>query len=116
MNHLAINDLSGGREGGASDRENLEPYLETGDCYPGGFYTLEALVYELTSDPDRINEDGYDIEFLRIDYWQLATAIVVLVVVGVITKGRAFFWIGAIITRGRFGGGRSGGGGAKGRF
>jgi hypothetical protein len=73
-------------------------------------------VYELTSDLDRINEDGYDIEFLRIDYWQLATAIVVFLAVGALTRGRIFIWIGAILTRGRFGGGRSGGGGAKGRF
>lgn len=101
---------------GTIGRENPEPYLATGDYYAGVFYTLEALVYELTSDPDRINEDGYDIEFLRIDYWQLAIAIGVLVGVGILTKGRVFFWIGAIITRGKFGGGRSGGGGARGRF
>jgi len=101
---------------GTIGRENLEPHLATGDYYAGVFYTLEALVYELTSDPDRINEDGYDVEFLRIDYWQLAIAIGVLVGVGILTKGRVFFWIGAIITRGKFGGGRSGGGGARGRF
>jgi uncharacterized protein len=101
---------------GTIGRENLEPYLATGDYYPGIFYTLEALVNELIADPDRINEDGYDIEFLRIDYWQLALAVGVLVVVGVLTRGRIFFWIGAILTRGRFGGGRSGGGGARGRF
>ncbi|MBU1158153.1 MAG: TPM domain-containing protein [Candidatus Thermoplasmatota archaeon] len=97
-------------------RENLEPYLADGDYYPGIFYTLAALVTELTNDPDRINEDGYDVEFFRLDYWQLALAISVIIVVGVLTKGRVFFWIGGIITRGRFGGGRSGGGGAKGRF
>jgi uncharacterized protein len=97
-------------------RENLEPYLAVGDYYPGIFYTVAALVEELTSDPDRTNEDGYDIELLRIDYWQLALAIAVVTVVGIATKGRMFFWIGGIITRGRFGGGRSGGGGAKGRF
>ncbi len=101
---------------GTIGRENLEPYLATGDYYAGVFYTLEALVNELISDPDRINEDGYDIELLRIDYWQLAIAIVVLLVLGVLTRGRVFFWIGGILTRGRFGGGRSGGGGAKGRF
>jgi uncharacterized protein len=101
---------------GSIGRDNLEPYLAVGDYYPGIFYTLAELVYELTSDPDRINEDGYDIEFLRIDYWQLALAITVVIVVGVITKGRVFLWIGSVITRGRFGGGRSGGGGAKGRF
>lgn len=101
---------------GSIGRDNLEPYLEVGDYYPGIFYTVAALVEELTSDPDRVNEDGYDIALLRIDYWQLALAIVVVVVIGVVTKGRVFFWIGGILTRGRFGGGRSGGGGAKGRF
>ncbi len=97
-------------------RENLEPYLAAGDYYPGIFYTVAALVEELTADPDRINEDGYDVELLRLDYWQLGLAIAVIVVVGVVTRGRVFLWIGGIITRGRFGGGRSGGGGAKGRF
>lgn len=101
---------------GTIGRENLEPYLAVQDYYPGIFYTVAALVEELTADPDRINENGYDIEFLRIDYWQLALAVAVFLVVGVATKGRAFFWLGGILTRGRFGGGRSGGGGAKGRF
>lgn len=101
---------------GTIGRENLEPYLAVGDYYAGIFYTVAALVDELTSDPDRINQDGYDIELLRIDYWQLALAIAVVAVVGVATRGRVFFWIGRFITRGRFGGGRSGGGGAKGRF
>jgi uncharacterized protein len=101
---------------GSIGRDNLEPYLAVGDYYPGIFYTLTAIIDELTSDPDRINEDGYDVEFLRVDYWQLALAIGIVVVVGVATKGRVFLWIGGIITRGRFGGGRSGGGGAKGRF
>ncbi|HIJ17695.1 MAG TPA: TPM domain-containing protein [Thermoplasmata archaeon] len=101
---------------GTIGRENLEPYLAVGDYYPGIFYTVAALVEELTSDPDRINEDGHDIELLGIDYWQLALALVIVGVVGVATKGRVFFWIGGILTRGRFGGGRSGGGGAKGRF
>ncbi len=101
---------------GAIGRENLEPYVGAGDYYAGVFYTVEALAYELTSDPERVNEDGYDIKFLRIDYWQLGVAIIVLVVIGAVTKGRVFLWIGSFITRGRFGGGRSGGGGAKGRF
>ena len=101
---------------GAIGRENLEPYLAAGNYYPGVFYTLAAIVEELTSDPDRINENGYDVELLKMDYWQLALAIGIVVVVGVATKGMIFIWIGGILTRGRFGGGRSGGGGAKGRF
>lgn len=101
---------------GTIGRENLEPYLAVGDYYPGIFYTVAALVGELTSDPDRINEDGYDVELLRLDYWQLALAVAVFGAVAVATRGRVFFWIGGVLTRGRFGGGRSGGGGAKGRF
>ncbi len=101
---------------GSIGRENLEPYLAVQDYYPGIFYTVAALVEELTADPDRINEDGYDIELLRIDYWQLALAVAVFLVVGVATRGRLFFWLGGILPWGRFGGGRSGGGGAKGRF
>jgi len=45
-------------------------------------------VEEFTSGPDRINKDGYDIELLGIDYWQLALALVIVDVVGVATKGR----------------------------
>ena len=99
---------------GTIGRDNLEPYLQAGDCYAGVFYTVKSLASELTSDPGRLNQKGYDIQFLRIDYWQLAVAIVVFV--GVLTKGRIFLWLGFVISRGKFGGGRSGGGGSKGRF
>lgn len=95
-------------------RTNLEPYLEVEDYYPGIFYTVAALTEVLTADS---STDGGDPLFgWHIDKWQLALAIVVLISLAVVTKGRIFFWIGGILTRGKFGGGRSGGGGAKGRF
>ncbi len=40
---------------GSIGRESLEPYLAVQDYYPGIFYTVAALVEELTADPDRIN-------------------------------------------------------------
>lgn len=101
---------------GAIGRENLEPYLAVEDYYPGVFYTVSAIIDVLVSEPDGSEGGGVSLFGYHIDWWQLALAVAVLGVVGVLTRGRVFFWIGGILTRGRFGGGRSGGGGARGRF
>jgi uncharacterized protein len=101
---------------GSLGRDNLEPYLATGDYYSGIFYTVSAMIEQLTTEPA---QGGHGFEIfpgITIDWWQLGLAMIVMVVIAVITRGRAFIWIGSVLTRGRFGGGRSGGGGAKGRF
>jgi uncharacterized protein len=101
---------------GAIGRENLEPYLAVDDFYPGIFYTVGALIEELTAEP---SDGGGGVQIfpgITIDWWHLGLAVVVFVAVAVVTKGRSIIWIGNVLTRGRFGGGSSGGGGAKGRF
>jgi len=100
---------------GSIGRESLEPYLATGEYYAGIFYTVAALVEALTEEPSR-DSGGIPLFGYHVDTWKLTVAIVVLVAVAVITRGRIFLWLGNILTRGRFGGGRSGGGGARGRF
>jgi uncharacterized protein len=99
---------------GTIGRTYLEPYLEVEDYYPGIFYTVAALVEELTS--ETTTDGGIPLFGWHIDKWQLALAIIVFLSLAVVTRGRILFWIGGILTRGKFGGGRSGGGGAKGRF
>jgi len=99
----------------ASQYSLTPPYgLEVEDYYPGIFYTAAALTEVLTEDS---STDGGDPLFGRhIDKWHLALAIVVFISLAVVTRGRILFWIGGILTRNKFGEGRSGGGGAKGRF
>lgn len=101
---------------GSLGREELEPYLDAGDYYSGIFYTVSAIIDQLTTEPTQGGR-GFEIfPGITIDWWHLGLALIVMIVLAVITRGKAFIWIGGILTRGRFGGGRSGGGGAKGRF
>jgi uncharacterized protein len=101
---------------GSIGRENLEPYLEVEDYYPGIFYTVSAIIDQLTTEPTQGGR-GFEIfPGITINWWQLGLTLIVMIVIAVITRGKAFIWIGNILTRGRFGGGSSGGGGAKGRF
>jgi uncharacterized protein len=100
---------------GSIGRENLEPYLETNEYYTGVFYTVAALVDVLTADVSQ-TDGGVSLFGYHISWKHVAIAVLVFVALAVLTKGRILFWIGGILTLGRFGGGRSGGGGAKGRF
>lgn len=101
---------------GSLGREILEPHLAAEDYYSGIFYTVSAIIDQLTTESTQGGR-GFEIfPGITINWWQLALAVIVVFVIGMITRGRAFFWIGNVLTRGRFGGGRSGGGGAKGRF
>jgi len=101
---------------GSIGRDNLEPYLSQGDYYSGIFYSVSAIVDVLISDPGQPAGNKYPVFGYHIDWWELASAILIVVAVAALTRGRILFWIGGILTRGRFGGGRSGGGGARGRF
>ena len=101
---------------GAIGRDNLEPYLSQGDYYSGIFYTVGSIIDAVTSDPGQHAGNKYPVFGYHIDWWELTGAIAIFVFVAALTRGRLFFWIGGVLTRGRFGGGRSGGGGARGRF
>ena len=101
---------------GSIGRDNLEPYLAVGDYYPGIYYTLTGLIEAIVADPSQQDGGGNSLFGIHIDWRHVAIALVVFLILAVITKGRILIWIGNIFTRGGFGGGRSGGGGAKGRF
>ena len=101
---------------GSLGRENLEPYLEVEDYYSGIFYTVSGIIDQLTTEPSQGGRGFEILPGISINWWQLGVALAIMIVIAVITKGRAFIWIGNVLTRGRFGGGSSGGGGAKGRF
>jgi len=101
---------------GAIGRDYLEPYLSQEDYYAGIFYAVSAIIDVLTSDPGQPSGNKYPLFGYHIDWWEVATVIIVFIVIAALTRGRILFWIGGVLTRGRFGGGRSGGGGARGRF
>lgn len=99
---------------GSIGDENLEPYMAVGDYYPGIYYTLTAIIETLVADPSQQGGGGESLFGLHISWRHVAIALVVFLILAVITKGRILLWIGNIFTRGGFGGGRSGGGGARG--
>jgi hypothetical protein len=51
-----------------------------------------------------------------VDWRAVAIGVGIFILVSAITKGRVFFWFGNVFKRGGFSGGRSGGGGARGKF
>ena len=101
----------------------LVPYFERGALEDGLYEITYAigtiLVNEYTGEPT--GKTAYPISWVPLKTWQWVVLIVAVVFLGVVTKGRIFlvvFWIVQILGggRGKFGGGRSGGGGARGRF
>jgi hypothetical protein len=61
----------------------------------------------------------YPIDFIPLTGIELAIAIGVIIVLMVVTRGRAVLWVGLLFGRGGgggFGGGSTGGGGSRGRF
>jgi hypothetical protein len=61
----------------------------------------------------------YPIDFIPLNGFELAIAIVVFIALMMVTRGRAILWIGLLFGRGGsggFGGGGTGGGGSKGRI
>ncbi len=98
----------------------LDPNLESDNYSTGITLFLYAMGLELVDNYHSNSGGGewYPIDFIPLNWWQLGLAVVVVLAVGIITKGRAFLWIGSIFLGGRggFGGGRTGGGGSRGRF
>jgi uncharacterized protein len=98
----------------------LDPNLESGNYSTGIKLFVYAMGLELVNkyQPGGSTGEWYPIDFIPLNWWQLGLAISVFLVLMVVTKGRAFLWIGSIFLGGRggFGGGRTGGGGARGRF
>jgi uncharacterized protein len=99
----------------------LIPYMDRPGNYSEGIKLFVfSIGLELT---DNYVDTGpapspYPIDFIPLTGVELAIAICVLIVLMVVTRGRAVLWIGLLFGRrgGGFGGGSTGGGGSKGRF
>lgn len=109
-----LNDALVGRIG----RNNLTPALQSGDFYGGIYDATYAVGSEIVSryDAGAANPEP---SLIVLDWRAVAIVVGVFLAVSIITRGRSFLWIGAFIglfRRGGFGGGRSGGGGARGKY
>jgi uncharacterized protein len=109
-----LNDALVGRIG----RDNLTPALEAGDFYGGMYDATYVVGSEIVSKYDG-GSASREPSFLVFDWKAVAIVVVVFLAVSILTRGRSFLWIGALFNlyrRGGFGGGRTGGGGARGKF
>lgn len=98
--------------------DNLTPALQAGDFYTGIYdatYEIGSRIVDLY-DAAAANPEP---NLLVLDWKSIAIVVAVFIGVGILTRGRSFLWIGALfslVRRGGFSGGRSGGGGARGKF
>lgn len=92
----------------------LEPALAVEDYYVGLYDVTLAIGKEIV-DQYEPGAQGSNPDVWVWDWRGIVLGIVVFIMVGVLTGGRIFLWIGSVLKRGGFGGGRSGGGGARGR-
>lgn len=93
----------------------LEPAINASDYYGGLYDVTLAIGQDIVDNYDQ-GGGASNPQLWVLDWRGIALGVAVVVVVGVLTRGRAFLWVGEIFKRGGFGGGRSGGGGASGRL
>lgn len=101
----------------------MVPDLERGDYYSALLYMVAFLGREIldhydTGEPQEDDSSPYPIPWLPLTWGQLILVIIVFIAIAVITGGRGL-WIGGLFSGSsgrRWGGGRSGGGGARGKF
>ena len=101
---------------GRIGRDNMTPYLAAGDFY-NGVYEGTLAVGQLIVDKC-VPPAGYHPppDLMVVNWRAVAIGVGIFILVSAITKGRVLLWVGKIFVRGGFGGGRSGGGGARGKF
>jgi uncharacterized protein len=105
-----LNDAKVGRFA----RDYFVPHAEIGD-YAYGIYALSVMIAaEIAENYEQAEPHRYPIEGIPLDWPQLLLAVFVFVAIMVITKGRLFVWIGGLLRS--FGGGKTGGGGAGGKY
>lgn len=105
-----LNDAKVGRFA----RDYFVPYAEEGD-YAYAIYALTVMIAsEIADNYEEAEPHRYPIEGIPLDWPQLLLAVFVFVAIMVVTKGRLFIWIGGLLRR--FGGGKTGGGGAGGKY
>jgi uncharacterized protein len=112
--------LTGARVAAIADAY-LVPYIENGSLDDGLYDTTyeigTILINEYTG--ESTGKTAYPIGWLPLTTMQWILVIVVVIGLGIVTRGRIFIpllWVISLFSggRGKFGGGRSGGGGARG--
>ena len=102
---------------GRVGREEMLPYVSAGDFYTGIYNATVAIGQKIVDEYEPGPGAHPPPRLIVIDWRTVAIGVAIFIVVSVITKGRVALWVvGSIFKRGGFGGGRSGGGGASGRF
>lgn len=101
----------------------LVPNIENGTLGDGLVELTAEIGAILLTDytGDHSGYPAYPIEWIPLELWQWIVIFLVIMVWGILTKGRIFWpmiWLLGSLEggRGRFGGGRSGGGGTRGRY
>jgi len=107
-----LNDAKVGRLGD----EFLGPPLASEDYFGGLRDVTDAIYTELRNNYDPGGGTGQTPDLWYLDWRFIAIGIGITVGLGIITRGRIFLFIPIVFRRAGFGGGRSGGGGAKRRF
>ena len=101
---------------GTIGRAILDPALAVGDFFTGIYDATLAIGQEIVDNYVPGTAPSGVPSLIVIDWPKLAITIAVFLVVAAFSRGRVLLWLGNINRRGGFGGGRSGGGGARGRF
>lgn len=105
-----LNDAKVGRFA----RDYFVPNAEVGD-YGYAIFALTVMIgSEIADQYEYSTPHEYPIEGIPLEWPELIIAVSVLVGFFIISKGRYFLWIGRYLWK--FSGGRTGGGGAGGRF
>jgi len=98
-------------------REEMAPYISAGDFYTGIYNGTVAIGQKILDEYEPGPGSHPRPDLIVIDWRTVAIGVAIFLVISVITKGRLSLWVvGSIFKRGGFGGGRSGGGGASGKF
>jgi uncharacterized protein len=103
------------------ENDYLIPQMELGDLSYGITLYIYAIGIEL--DDNYVSEgtsfwDDDPIWFIPLNGWELVAIVIIFIFLAIITKGRILFFIPLLFGRGKggFGGGKTGGGGSRGRF
>jgi len=105
-----LNDAKVGRFA----RDYYIPPAEEGDIGYGIYALTVVIAWEIVELYEEAETHSYPIEGIPLEWPELIMATVVLLAVLIITKGKAFLWIGGSLRT--WGGGRTSGGGAGGKW
>jgi len=101
---------------GRIGRDLMEPNLTVDNYYDAVHDGTEAVGQLILDKYVPPTGERPTPDLIVVNWRAVAIGIGIFILLSVITKGRILFWFGNIFTRGGFSGGRSGGGGARGKF